>query len=117
MLTALIPKVFYENMQVGIDLFADGIGMTLLHRDEDLVVLARDQAKVYVVEDAEYAVKDRPELAIETDDIDAVYADISGRRPDLLHPNLDRIRRQPGGSREFALLDSTTVCVVFRDWS
>jgi hypothetical protein len=117
MLTALIPKVFYEDMQVGVDLFADGIGMALLHREEDLAVLGLDQAKVYVVEDVERASRDRPELAIETDDIEAVHADISGRRPDLLHPHLNHIRRQPWGPREFALLDSTTVCVVFRDWS
>lgn len=117
MLTALIPNVFYEDMQVGLNLFGDGIGMIVLHREGALAVLGRDQVKVYLVEDAEHAVGDRPELAIETDDIEAVYADISARRPDLLHPNLDHIRRQPWGPREFALLDATTVCVVFRDWS
>jgi hypothetical protein len=42
MLTALIPKVFYDDMQTGLDLFGDGIGMTVLHRDEDLAVLGRD---------------------------------------------------------------------------
>ncbi|WP_130491620.1 VOC family protein [Motilibacter rhizosphaerae] len=117
MLTALIPKVFYADIEVGLDLFAGGIGMDLLYRDEDLVVLGRDAVKVYLVADAEYAAKDRPELAIETDSIDADYADIAARRPDLLHPNLSRVTRQPWGPREFALLDSTTVCVVFRDWS
>jgi hypothetical protein len=117
MLTALIPKVFYDDLEVGIDLFVDGIGMDVLHRDDDLVVVGLDQAKAYLVEDGEYAAKDRPELAIETDDIEAVYADISGRRPDLLHPNLKRITRQAWGPREFALLDATTVCVVFRDWT
>jgi len=117
MLTALIPKVFYDDVTVGLDLFAGGIGMEVLHRDDTLVVLARDQAKVYLVRDAEFAAKDRPELAIETDDIDAVYADIAGRRPDLLHPNLNRVTRREWGAREFALLDATTVCVVFRDWS
>jgi hypothetical protein len=117
MLTALIPKVFYSDVAVGLDLFADGIGMQVLYRDDDLVVLSRDQAKVYLVQDAEYAAKDRPELAIETDDIDQVYADIAARRPDLLHPNLSRIQRREWGAREFALLDSTTVCLVFRDWT
>ncbi len=77
----------------------------------------RDGIKVYLVEDAEHAAKDRPELAVETDDIEAVYADISVRRPDLLHPNLSRVTRRPWGAREFSLLDATTVCVVFRDWS
>jgi hypothetical protein len=117
MLTALIPKVFYADLSAGLDLFVGGVGMTVVHRDEDLAVLARDQAKVYLVQDAEHAAKDRPELAIETDDIDAVYADIHRRRPDLLHPNLRAVKRQPWGPREFALLDVTTVCVVFRDWT
>ncbi|RKS80560.1 hypothetical protein CLV35_0997 [Motilibacter peucedani] len=117
MLTALIPQVFYEDMTVGLDLFVDGIGMEVLHRDGTLAVLARDGAKVYVVQDAEFAAKDRPELAIETDDIDAVWADVNARRPDLLHPNLRTVTRQPWGPREFAMLDATTVCVVFRDWS
>ncbi len=117
MLTALIPKVFYEDVEVGLDLFAGGVGMEVLHRDDDLVVLARDQAKLYLVEDAEFAAKDRPELAIETDDIDGVHADIGCRRPDLLHPNLDRVKRQPWGPREFAVRDATGVCVVFRDWT
>lgn len=117
MLMALIPKVFYSDIAVGLDLFADGIRMEVLHRDDDLVVLSRDRAKVYLIEDPEYAAKDRPELAIETDDIEAAYADISARRPDLLHPNLNRVTQQEWGAREFALLDSTTACVVLRDWT
>lgn len=117
MLTALIPKVFYSDLTVGLDMFADGVGMDVLHRDDQLAVLGRDQAKVYLVEDAEYAAKDRPELAIETDDIEAVYADVAARRRDLLHPNLNRVTRREWGAREFALRDSTGVCVVFRDWS
>src|SRR5579875_102548 len=116
MLTALIPTVFYDDVTVGIDLFVEGAGMSLLYRDEDLAVVGRDNAKVYLVEDAEHAAKDRPELAIETDDIDTEFAQVSARRPDLLHPNLRRIKRQPWGPREFALLDATTVCVIFRDW-
>src|SRR5579871_503913 len=77
MLTNLIPKVFYSDVTVGLDLFVDGIGMQILYRDEDLVVAGRDQIKVYLVEDAESAAKDRPELAIETDDIEAVFAEVS----------------------------------------
>ena len=117
MLTALIPTVFYADVSVGLDLFVDGIGMQVLHSDDGFHVLARDQAKLFLQQDAEYAAKDRPELSIETDDIEAVHADIAARRPDLLHPNLPAVTRREWGPREFALLDSTTVCVVFRDWS
>ena len=117
MFTALIPTVFYEDLGVGLDLFVDGIGMAVLHREGNLVVLGRDSCKVYLMEDAEYAAKDRPQIAIEVDDIDEVFADISARRPDLLHPNLPVVTQRPWGAREFSLLDATTVCVVFRDWT
>ena len=116
-LNALIPTVFYADLNVGLDLFVDGVGMDVVHRDGELAVLARDHAKVYLVQSAESAAGDRPELAIETDAIDPVWADISERRPDLLHPNLRVVTRQPWGPREFALLDATTVCVIFRDWT
>jgi len=116
MLTVLIPKIFYSDISVGLDLFVDGLGMCVVHQEPGFVVAERDHIKVFLVEDAEYAAKDRPELSIETDDIEGVYADIMARRPDLLHPNLSRITRQPWGPREFALLDATTVCVIFREW-
>jgi len=116
-LTILIPKVFYSDVAVGLDLFVDGIGLQVLHRDDTLVVAGRNQIKVYLVEDSEFAARDRPELCIETDDIDEVYADLAARRPDLLHPSLARVTRQPWGPREFALRDVSDVCVIFRDWS
>ena len=112
----LIPKIFYENMEDGLDLFVNCLGFTLGHRDEKLAVVERDGAKAYLVEDAEYAAKDRPEIAIETDDIDVLYEEISTRRPDMLHPNSKKIEEKPWGAKEFALLDKTTVCVIFRQW-
>ena len=84
--------------------------------DGDLVVVARDGVKLNLVEDAELASGERPELGVETDDLDAVYADVAARRPDLLHPNLDRPTLREWGAREVALLDVTTVCVVLREW-
>jgi len=112
----LIPKVFYDQLQDGLDLFVEGLGFEILHQDKDLAVVARDGAKAYIVESSEYAAKDRPELAIETDHIDAIFKEISERAPHLLHPNLSAVTLRPWGAREFAVLDKTTVCVVFREW-
>ena len=53
-------------MQDGLDLFVGGLGFKLLHRDDTLAVVERDVAKAYLVEDAEFAAKDRPEIGIET---------------------------------------------------
>ncbi len=117
MLDRFVSTVFYRDVAVGLDLFEDGLGMTVVHRDGDLVVLEREGAKIQLVENRRAAAhSERPELGLETDDIEAVYADVAARRPDLLHPNLPTVHERPWGAKEFALLDSTTVCVVVREW-
>ena len=112
----LIPKIFYAHLQDGLDFFVDGLGFTVLHQDAGMAVIARDGAKAYLIEHAECAALDRPELSIDTDAIDGIYAEMTERAPQLLHPNSNRIAQKPWGSREFAMLDKTTVCVVFRQW-
>lgn len=116
MMLRLIPKVFFNRMDEGLDLFVNCLGFQVLHQDGSLAVVGRDGAKAYVVESAEYAAKDRPEIAIETDNITAIYEEVVAKRPDVLHPNLPRVTRRPWGALEFSLLDKTGVCVVFRQW-
>jgi hypothetical protein len=116
MMTRLVPKVFFDHMSEGLDLFVNGLGFKVLHQDGTLAVVGRDGAKAYVVESPEYAAKDRPEIAIETDTIDELYKEISASRPDLLHPNSKVVAKKPWGAQEFAVLDKTRVCIVFRQW-
>jgi hypothetical protein len=97
-------------------LFVDCLGFAVKYRDDNLAVVERDGAKAYVVQSPEFAAKDRPEIAIETDAIEEIYAEISKRCPAMLHPNSKTIQKRPWGAREFAVLDKTTVCVVFRQW-
>jgi hypothetical protein len=116
MLLRLIPKIFYDRMEDGLDLFVNCLKFKVVHQDGALAVVERDGAKAYIVESPEYAAKDRPEIAIETDTIQDVYEDIATRRPEMLHPNLSRVTKRPWGALEFSVLDKTTVCVVFRQW-
>jgi hypothetical protein len=117
MLTRFVGTIFYEDVRIGLDLFRDGLGMRVVHEDDGFVVLERDGAKIQLSQNATAAAhSERPELGLETDDVDAVFADVAARRPDLLHPNLPTVRTRPWGAREFALLDATTVCVVVREW-
>jgi hypothetical protein len=81
-----------------------------------LAVVERDEAKAYVVASSEYAAKDRPEIAIETDTIGELYDEISTKRPDLLHPNSRHVMKKPWGAQESAVLDKTGVCMIFRQW-
>lgn len=116
MLLRLIPKVFYADIAVGLDLFVRCLGFRIEHQDDTITVLGRDGAKVYLMQNAELAALDRPELSIETDDIAAIYAEVAARAPEMLHPNLSTVQLRPWGALEFAVLDATTVCVVFRQW-
>jgi hypothetical protein len=116
MMLCLIPKVFFDRMEDGLDLFVKVLGFEIRYQDASLAVVSRDGAKAYVVESPEYAAKDRPEIAIETDDIKALHTDIVRRRPEMLHPNLPRVTKRPWGALEFSLLDKTGVCIVFRQW-
>ena len=116
MMTQLIPKIFFNRMEEGLDLFVNCLGFKVLYQDNSLAVVGKDGAKAYVVESPEYAAKDRPEIAIETDDINEIYQDVSLKRPEVLHPNLPRVTKRPWGAFEFSLLDKTGVCVVFRQW-
>ncbi len=116
MMTRLVPKVFFDHMSEGLDLFVAGLGFKVLYQDAELAVVERDEAKAYVVESPEYAAKDRPEIAIETDTIGELYSEISSKRPDLLHPNSRHVTKKPWGAQEFAVLDKTGVCVIFRQW-
>ena len=112
----LIPKIFYDTLEEGLDLFVSCLGFQIRYRDEELAVVDRDGAKAYIVASPEYAAKDRPEIAIETDNIHELYNEIKARRPRMLHPNGNVIQKKPRGALEFAVLDKTTVCVIFRQW-
>lgn len=116
MIFRLIPKVFFNHLSEGLDLFVACLGFKVLHQDESLAIVARDEAKAYIVESAEYATKDRPEIAIETDSIEALYAEIASKRPEMLHPNSKVVEKKPWGAKEFAVRDKTDVCIVFRQW-
>jgi hypothetical protein len=112
----LVPKIFYDRMEDGLEFFVEGLGFELLYRDATLAVIARDGAKACLVENPDCAALDRPELGIDTDDIDSIFKEMSTRSPHLLHPNSSTVTSKPWGSREFAMLDKTTVCVNFREW-
>src|SRR5260370_7257681 len=105
MMIRVVPKIFFNRMDEGLDLFVNCLGFKILHQDNSLAVVGKDGAKAYIVESPEYAAKDRPEIAIETDDIDDIYRDISAKRPDVIHPNLPPVPNHPSGAFECSLLD------------
>lgn len=116
MFNNLIPKIYYAELADGVEFFVGALGFAIELRYVDIVVVSRDGAKAYLVHSVEDAARDRPELAIETGDVEAIFREMSARAPQLLHPDSCSVAIKPWGSREFAMRDSTGVCVNFRQW-
>lgn len=119
--TKLIPNIFYADIQIGLHLFHKclqfNIAYTELESAHPFCVLEKDGLTVHLIQNEEYALKDRPEIRLVTDDIDAVYAQIKQHDADLLHPNLATITDRPWGAKEFALKDPSDVCVIIQQWT
>lgn len=117
-LTKVIPQIFYSDIRCGLHLFVDCLGFRVLHADKPpmrpFYVIERDGVTLLLVEDEVFAEKDRPQLRLETDDIETLHAEIKGKKMDLFHHNLPEIKLQPWGLKEFALLDESGVCVVIQ---
>lgn len=118
-LTCLIPNIFYEDASVGLYLFRDVLRFEVVYEDKSepdkpLYILTKDTLKIHLHQSPEFARKDRPEIRIQTDDIEALYADIKTNHPGILHPNGNVIKDQPWGLREFALRDASDVCIILQ---
>jgi hypothetical protein len=68
-----------------------------------------------VFQDEQLAKEHYPELRLETEDIEAVFATISTFHPHLLHPNLNKVTLRPWGAKEFAIADNQ-IGIRFQEW-
>ena len=113
-LNKIIPKLFYDDINVGLHLFVQCLDFKINYQDKYLYVLSRDNITLQLVQDAELAKESRPEIRIETDAIEALYLEIKDRCPSILHPNSNVVKLQPWGLKEFALIDASSVCVIIQ---
>ena len=113
-LLKIIPKIIYKNVQIGVRLFA-ALGFETKYSEDGFYIMARDGVTIQLVASEEdFHVHDRPEMRIDTDDIEGFYAEISSKHPEILHPNLKGIKNQPWGLKEFAVHDETSVCIIIQ---
>ncbi len=108
--TKLVPSVFYEDIHDGIKLFVDCLQFSIAHQDfncpQPYCVLKKDGISLMLFQDVALAREHHPELRLETQNIDEVYAQIAAKHAHLLHPNLNKVTLRPWGAREFAITDS-----------
>jgi len=116
----LVPNIFYSDINTGLKLFVNCLGFDIaydeLKSERPFCIIKKDTLKIHLVQDHDFAIKDRPEIRIETDDIDAVYQLVNKNAPELLHPNSNKVSSRPWGSKEFALRDESDVCVIIVQW-
>ena len=117
--TKLIPSVFYSDVSDGLKLFVDCLQFTIVHKDlntsQPYCVLQKDGISIMVFQDDQLAKEHYPELRLETNNIDEVYAKVSATHPHLLHPNLNQVTIRPWGAKEFAIKD-LQVGIRFQQW-
>ena len=115
----LVPSVFYIEIKDGLNFFVDCLQFSSEHQDlktaNPYCVLGKDGIRIMLFQDAQLAKEHYPELRIETEDIDAVYAQVASSHPQFLHPNLNKVTRRPWGAKEFALADKQ-VGIRFQQW-
>lgn len=115
----LVPSVFYADIADGLKLFVDCLQFTVEHKDfnasQPYCVLGKDGIRIMVFQDEQLAKAHYPELRLETNNIEEVYADVSASHSHLLHPNLNKVTNRPWGAKEFAILDNQ-VGIRFQQW-
>lgn len=115
----LVPSVFYVDIAEGLKLFVDCLKFTIEHKDlsasQPYCVLGKDGIRIMVFQDEQLAKAHYPELRLETNNIEEVFAVVSASHPHLLHPNLNKVTKRPWGAKEFAILDNQ-VGIRFQQW-
>lgn len=118
--TKLVPNIFYTDIRIGLRLFAEclefEIGYDDLKSEHPFCVLEKDGLAFHLIQSKEFAEKDRPEIRLETTDIEEVFRKVNQGFADLLHPNSKEIVLKPWKAKEFALRDDSGVCVIIQQW-
>ena len=115
----LVPSVFYIDISDGLKLFVDCMQFSMEHQalvaSQPYCVLEKNGISIMIFQDEQLAKEHYPELRLETDNIEEVYATISASHPYLLHPNLNKVTLRPWGAREFAIADKQ-LGIRFQQW-
>ena len=118
--TKLVPNIFYTDIQVGLNLFVECLEFSIDYDDlksaQPCCVAGKDGLAIFIIQSEEFAIKDRPELRLQTDNIEEVYTKVKSKHPQLLHSNGKEVTLKPWGAKEFALMDESGVCIIVQQW-
>jgi len=117
--TKLSPSLFYTDIKTGLKSFVDCLEFTIAHDEinsaNPFCVVEKDGLGILIFQNKELAGQFSPEIRLVTDNIDEVYARVSGKFPELLHPNLNKVTLRPWGAKEFAMVDGQ-IGIIIQQW-
>ena len=115
----LVPSVFYIDISDGLKMFVDCLQFSVEHEElkntQPYCLLEKDGIRIMLFQDRQLANEHFPELRLETNNIEEVFAKISASHSHLLHPNLSKVTIRPWGAKEFAILDKQ-IGIRFQQW-
>ena len=82
---------------------------------EPFFVIGKNGLRMMLFQHEALAKEHNPEFRLVTENIGEVYEKVSASHPDFLHPNLNKVKLRPWGSKEFALRDHQ-VCIIIQQW-
>ncbi len=89
---------------MGLKLFIECLEFTIgydeLKSEEPFCVVEKDGLAIHLIQSKEFAEKDRPEIRMETYNIEEVYSKVKSSHTELLHPNSKEIALKPWGAKE-----------------
>ena len=117
--TKLTPSLFYTDIRIGLKSFIDCLEFTIAHDEinsaNPFCVVEKDGLGILIFQDKGLAEQFSPEIRLVTPDIEEVYARVSAKFPELLHPNLRVVTLRPWGAKEFALVDGQ-IGIIIQQW-
>jgi len=117
--TKLVPTIFYKDIQAGFKMFVDCLEFSIGHNEietqKPFCMLEKDGLRINLAQDSALAEKEHPQLRLETENIEEVFAQVHAKFSELLHPNLKQITLRPWGAQEFALMDEQ-IGIIIQQW-
>ena len=118
--TKLVPNIFYTDISTGLKLFVDCLDFKItyndLHSEHPFCVVQNGNLKIHLIQDAELVDKNRPEIRLETHEIDDIFMKVRAYFPELLHPEAGQVMHKSWRTKEFVLRDPSGVCIIIQQW-
>lgn len=105
--TPLIPAG--GDLSVAIAFYENQLGFTTTYQDEGMAIVNRDQSSLMLIKNDDRHWAENTSLRIAIVGVEALYADYQARG----FEGLRSLGVKPWGTKEFAVIDPTGVCLAF----